>query len=400
MTNNSDNIYSVIELKKSLKRSIIQLEKAMDILNQNSPDELPNLTVVENIVKSSNALVDYLKLKNSSEGEGVTLEENQEQKRRVKKEKPSEKVATKNIKVEQKKESSFLNISQNLWLIIILVISISFNILNLVNNPLLPQKNITIASNEEIVIEKPEKEEEKSIEKSIEESEKIEIGDNIFLNDNIDINNNQEKPKLLEEKPYTIGENIFQEETPSSSDDLTEESNPIQESIDNLKDSILLPNNSDKSEDKNQDTIQDTIPNSSDLALMEDSETAIKSDDEINTEKEKENDNNAENELVSLLELTPEQFIIKNIENQITNITKKYGENLIVKVKANFSENSIILTLSEKWYNLNNNQQNNFANDVFNQVKSVDFYKFKLENTEGELLARNAVVGDRLIIMQ
>jgi len=383
MTNNPDaNIYSVIELKKSLKRTMIQLQKAIDILNQNSPDDLPNLTVVEDLVKSSNALVDYLQLKKVDDDYNTNREINQDINPRIKTPQTvdkSEKLETKKVKVNTKKSISFFNFKQNLWLVIVLVISITFNIFSLVNNSFSPLKNTSIATNQEIVEEK---------------SQEINIGDNIFLEDNIQENKDQEETPLLAEKPYPIGENIFQEETPSPELENDKKENKQDETNINLEEDILLSDNLTNSQTNNQD--EGEI--SADLTLPENVNKTI------DTREEKENINNQdesneEEKEFSLLELNPEKYIIKNVENQINNITKKYSENLIIKVKANFAENSIVITLSEKWYNLNANQQNNFANDIFKQVKSLDLYKFKLENREGKVLARNAVVGDRLIII-
>ncbi len=383
MTNNPDaNIYSVIELKKSLKRTMIQLQKAMDILNRNSPDDLPNLTVVEDLVKSSNALVDYLQLKKVDEDFNTKIETNQDINPRIKPRQTvdkSEKLETKKVKVTTKKTFSFFNTKQNLWLIIVLVISISFNFLTLVNNSFFPIKNTSIAANQEIVDEK---------------SQEINRGDNIFLEDNVQENKDQGETSLLEEKPYPIGENIFQEETPSPELENDKRENKQNETNINLEEDILLSDNLTNSQANNQDEGD----NSTDLTLSENVNKAIDTREEkenINNQKE----TNKEEKEFSLLELNPEKYIIKNVENQINNITKKYSENLIIKVKANFSDNIIVITLSEKWYNLNTNQQNNFANDIFKQVKSLDLYKFKLENIEGKVLARNAVVGDKLIII-
>lgn len=386
MTNNSDNnsepnIYPVIELKKSLKRTIIQLQKAMDILNQNAPDDLPNLKVVEDLVKSSNALVDYLQLRSTEEKPSIKQEKSQDENRKINPSQTgekSDKLEGKKVKVSPKKQFSLLTVKPNLWLIVVLIVSISFNIINLVNNPFLAKKNITIASNQEIIREK---------------SEEIEIGNNIFLEDNIE--NNQDKSENPPvEKPYPMGENIFQEETQKS--ELEVKKNSHNDTDIYLQEDILLSDNQTNSREKNQSEEQKLV----DSILLENANQITDMIEE--TENENINNNNEDIERedeFSLFALSPEKYILKNIENQINNITKKYGENLILQVKANFSENSIVITLSEKWYNLNDNQQNNFANDIFNQVKSLDLYKFKLENTEGKVLARNAVVGDGIIII-
>ncbi|AFZ52709.1 hypothetical protein [Cyanobacterium aponinum] len=374
MTDNSEkNIYSVIELKKSLKRTMIQLQKAIDILNQNSPDDLPNLTVVENLVKSSNALVDYLQLKNSSGEADINTIQSQEEK--------TETSEPKKVRTSNKKQKSFVKINQNFLLVLVLIISISFNIIALTNNSIFPKKNVSVASNvkdEEIISQ-------------TDNDENINIGDNIFLEPQIEEKVEQKNDETEEQEAYQIGENIFQEEENNQELDT-----PVSEKNDNNNEQ----NNNNPSEpeiissEDETDLIKENqidTPKSSNLNSTESQETS--------EPKQQIEENDQEDEGISLLTLNPEQYIIKNIENQIENITQKYGENLIVRVKANFSNNSLIITVGEKWYELSSNKQNNFAEEVFKQVKSLDFYKFKLENTEGKILARNAVVGEGIILI-
>ncbi|MTF37984.1 hypothetical protein [Cyanobacterium aponinum] len=374
MTDNSEkNIYSVIELKKSLKRTMIQLQKAIDILNQNSPDDLPNLTVVENLVKSSNALVDYLQLKNSSGEANINTVQSQEEK--------TETSEPKKVRTSNKKQKSFVKINQNFLLVLVLIISISFNIIALTNNSIFPKKNVSVASNvkdEEIISQ-------------TDNDENINIGDNIFLEPQIEEKVEQKNDETEEQEAYQIGENIFQEEENNQELDTT-----VSEKNDNNNEQ----NNNNPSEpeiissEDETDLIKENqidTPKSSNLNSTESQETS--------EPKQQIEENDQEDEGISLLTLNPEQYIIKNIENQIENITQKYGENLIVRVKANFSNNSLIITVGEKWYELSSNKQNNFAEEVFKQVKSLDFYKFKLENTKGKILARNAVVGEGIILI-
>lgn len=380
MTNNSDpNIYPVIELKKSLKRTIIQLQKAIDILNQNSPEHLPNLTVVEDLVKSSNALVDYLQLKNADEKGSTNETTSQDNAIKFDTNPTVEKLDNlerKKVKVSVKKQFSPLTIKPNFWLTIFLFISISFNIVNLINSPFFLKNNTTFA-NQEMIKDK---------------SQEIEIGNNIFLKDKNE--NSKEQVKTAPEKPFEIGENIFQEEIDSSEIEEKKEKKEQNKSINHLQQDSLLGDNLINSQENNSNQEQ----KSTNVSLQEEPKQVT----DFKEETEKSIDNNKDEERAeefSLLKLSPEKYILKNIENQIDKITKKYGDNLIIQVKANFSENNITITLSDKWYSLSANQQNNFANDIFNRVKSLDLYKFKLENQQGKVLARNAVVGDRIIIL-
>lgn len=266
-------------------------------------------------------------------------------------------------------------------LVLVLIISISFNIIALTNNSIFPKKNVSVASNvkdEEIISQ-------------TDNDENINIGDNIFLEPQIEEKVEQKNDETEEQEAYQIGENIFQEEENNQELDT-----PVSEKNDNNNEQ----NNNNPSEpeiissEDETDLIKENqidTPKSSNLNSTESQETS--------EPKQQIEENDQEDEGISLLTLNPEQYIIKNIENQIENITQKYGENLIVRVKANFSNNSLIITVGEKWYELSSNKQNNFAEEVFKQVKSLDFYKFKLENTEGKILARNAVVGEGIILI-
>lgn len=374
MTDNSEkNIYSVIELKKSLKRTMIQLQKAIDILNQNSPDDLPNLTVVENLVKSSNALVDYLQLKNSSGEANINTIQSQEEK--------TETSEPKKVRTSNKKQKSFVKINQNFLLVLVLIVSVSFNIITLTNNSIFPRKNVPVASNikNEEIIDKTDND------------EKINIGDNIFLEPQIEEKAEQKDSKIKEKEPYQIGENIFQEEENNQELDTT-----VSEKNDNNNEQNN--NNPSESEIISSEDETDLIKENQ-IDTLESPNLNSTESQETSEPRQQIEENDQEDEGISLLALNPEQYIIKNIENQIENITQKYGENLIVRVKANFSNNSLIITVGEKWYELSSNKQNNFAEEVFKQVKSLDFYKFKLENTEGKILARNAVVGEGVILI-
>ncbi len=123
-----------------------------------------------------------------------------------------------------------------------------------------------------------------------------------------------------------------------------------------------------------------------------------------NSEEEstfKNNDDGVKKENSNQIFLTPftiEKTLIENIEKEINQITQKYGEKLILNIKANFSKNYLQVTLSQDWYNITNNQQDNLVEDIFKEGKKLDFDKFNFQDTNGILLARNAFIGDKIII--
>lgn len=97
--------------------------------------------------------------------------------------------------------------------------------------------------------------------------------------------------------------------------------------------------------------------------------------------------------------LTPEQNLIAAIQNRVTEITQDYAEDLIVSVEADFTENSLSVILSNLWYELSESRQNKLANDILKRSRKLDFQKLAIENTEGDLIARNPVIGNTAIIL-
>lgn len=306
-----------IEIKKSLKRTMIQLQKSIDIINQQKIKDLPSLTIVDDLVESSNALVDYLQLKNANIPEINNLQE-------------VDNFAENNISVAEiedfkdspssKKVKKIKAPKINLFLAIFLIISIS---INLFLGFLKPQNVTKLAINP---IEKKQD--------IVETNQEIEIKNNIETQEEVkDIGSIE--PIIVNEKPI--------------------EDNTIDESI--------------KEENQTLET-QTKIEETEDII----SETEIK------------------------LPLTSEQYLLTNIKEQIDKITNKYGKKLITKIKANLNQNNLIIYISNDWYGLSEGEQNNLVNDIIDKVKSLDFYKFNLLDINGNLLARNAVVGKEFII--
>lgn len=322
MTNTPENFNPKvsIEVKKSLKRTIIQLQKSIEIINQQKIKDLPNLTIVDNLVESSNALVDYLQLKNFSNFDIKNSQQEDNFPENNIAFNPREEV--KNSSSVSKKINKIKPAKINLILVILLIISISVNVFlgflkpenvtNLAVNTL-EEKQEIIEQNQEIKIE------EKEVIKNIEIEKEEEI-------------------KEMKTIDYI--------------DDMT---TSIEEYLKAQKQSLNPPPEEIKKEDIN-------------------SEPEIK------------------------LPLTPEEYLLTNIKEQIDVITNKYGKKLIVKITANLNQNNLTIYISDDWYKLKEGEQDNLVNDILDRVKNLDFYKFNLLDINGNLLARNAVVGKEFII--
>lgn len=299
----NENIYTVIELKKSLKRTIIQLEKAIKILSYKPPKDLPSLKVVDDLVKASNALVDYLQLKT----EDLPQKDSQPQ--------PvvETSAATSVSKGKNRRDTSGLTVGTNLILVILLTVSLGFNIFAFFGGV---TQGKTAASQEEIsLVEKPIRQDE-NLSESIGQEELLELKNN--------------EDNIASQQPVEEEENLAKSQ-----------------------------------QDYREEEIQEEVVEETDLA-----------------------------------NLSPEQFLLKNIEDKLKTITQKYGENMVIKILVDFRENSITIALTDDWQNLKANEKNKLARELFEKAKSLDLYKFSLRDSRGNVLARSAVVGDDVIIIK
>jgi hypothetical protein len=291
--------------------------------------------VVDNLVNSSNALVDYLQLKNTSVNEITEsvneLKKNEEENLESITNKGKKIIANQNKTIKGKNKPK---LDINFLLVIALIISFVFNILTwwfkpnaIINLPENKENNLNIETQgTETIIDNPP---------SIISTQKKNTND--IREDNI-LNDSNSREIINNELLENITENVGVDQQKIT------ENNGIGD------------NNVPK------------IP-----------------------------ENNIQEDL--FLSLTPKQYLLKNIKNQIADITNKYGKKLIIKIEANFNKNSLIITLSEDWYSLSNSQKNSLVKDIFNKVKTLDFYKFNIQDINEKLLARNAVVGNEFIII-
>ncbi|NJK50380.1 hypothetical protein HC931_21660 [Candidatus Gracilibacteria bacterium] len=99
-------------------------------------------------------------------------------------------------------------------------------------------------------------------------------------------------------------------------------------------------------------------------------------------------------------ELTPEQSLIASIQDRVASLTSQYPEGLVLSVQANFLGSRLIVTVGDEWYKLNPNRQDKLANSILQRSQQLDFRKLEIVNTQGTVLARNPVVGNKMVIIQ
>lgn len=99
-------------------------------------------------------------------------------------------------------------------------------------------------------------------------------------------------------------------------------------------------------------------------------------------------------------ELSPEQVLIATIQNQVIEITTGEPEGLIVKIQPNFKESLLKVQVSQDWYNLSPEQQDQIAAGVEARSQNLDFRQLLLLDPNNRLVARKAVVGNGMIILR
>ena len=100
------------------------------------------------------------------------------------------------------------------------------------------------------------------------------------------------------------------------------------------------------------------------------------------------------------LDFTPEQSLVAALGSKIAALTQKYPSELFDLVEVNLPQNSLTVNVTDDWYELDPARQAKLANEVLERSRRLSFAKLKLQDHRGTLVARNPVIGDRIIIVQ
>ncbi len=102
--------------------------------------------------------------------------------------------------------------------------------------------------------------------------------------------------------------------------------------------------------------------------------------------------------------ISPEKVLVTSIQAQVVDISKSYGEALIASVQTNFRLGRLIVQLSDAWYQLNPELQEQLVVDLEKRSQALSFKKLFLLDTEQHLLARTSAIategGTEMIILR
>ena len=100
------------------------------------------------------------------------------------------------------------------------------------------------------------------------------------------------------------------------------------------------------------------------------------------------------------LTFTPEQTLVAALQTKLAELTSNYDPDLFNSVLVNLPDSSLIIEVTNDWYELKESRQNKFANEILERSRKFDFRKLQFFDPTGTLVARNPVVGDRIILLQ
>ena len=89
-----------------------------------------------------------------------------------------------------------------------------------------------------------------------------------------------------------------------------------------------------------------------------------------------------------------------SIRDRLAELSDRYSDNLIRSVDANFAASLLRVEVGEEWDELSDTNQNRLANQLFKKVRSLDFTRLEILDTDGKIIARNPVVGSEMILFQ
>lgn len=99
-------------------------------------------------------------------------------------------------------------------------------------------------------------------------------------------------------------------------------------------------------------------------------------------------------------ELTPEQKQIAAIQAQVMEISDRFIGGLVTSVEPQIDRARLKVRVSEDWYGFSTEQQDQFANELWEKSQSIELPKLEVTDAAGTLIARPPIVGDSMIVLR
>ncbi len=98
--------------------------------------------------------------------------------------------------------------------------------------------------------------------------------------------------------------------------------------------------------------------------------------------------------------ISPEQIMITDIQAQVADVSKKYGEALIQSVQTNFRLGRLIVQLTNEWFQLSPVKQDQLMAELFERSQALNFKKLLIADADKHLLARSPAIGGEMVVLK
>jgi hypothetical protein len=106
-----------------------------------------------------------------------------------------------------------------------------------------------------------------------------------------------------------------------------------------------------------------------------------------------------ESQVEPMVQLTPEQNLILALQAKITELAGSYSDERVQSIKMNLSRHLLQVEVKPDWYQLDPQQQDEMAQKLLTQAQKLAFKRLEMVNPQGQLIARNPVIGKKMIIL-
>jgi hypothetical protein len=100
------------------------------------------------------------------------------------------------------------------------------------------------------------------------------------------------------------------------------------------------------------------------------------------------------------LDLAPQPELIANLQAQVSEVSDRYGSDLIRDIQANFRISRLTVQLGQGWYDLSALRQKQLAADLLARSQQLQFRALELVDEDNLLLARSPFVGDEMVLVR
>jgi hypothetical protein len=100
------------------------------------------------------------------------------------------------------------------------------------------------------------------------------------------------------------------------------------------------------------------------------------------------------------LNFTPEQNLIAALTTKLGELAQDYPSEFIQNVQVNLPDSSLIIQVTDDWYELEESRQNSLGNEILQRSRAFRFDKLELQDKMGTLIARNPIIGENMIMLQ